>query len=646
MRAGRFSFLLPAFTVFIHIGFAQNSSADTSAYKTIAAGPEYKRSNFHQWLWGKNRRDEWTTPINVPVLRLDSLSKGFELYTSGGGNETKVIRLRTADKREYTLRSINKSRKEVIPEEYEGTFIEDVTNDAISMSHPYGAFALPVMEERAGIYHTEPKLVYLARQPALDTLNKKYGDKLYLFEQHLSDDWSNADNLGNFKDFESTPDVIDKVIDNRDNKIDQFSFVKARLFDFLIGDWDRHEDQWKWGEGGTADKIYYRPVPRDRDQAFFTHNGILADNVIAAGGYKFMQNFDYNLKSAKTLSFEDRNMDRFFTNEMELDDWKRAAEYLQEVLSDEVIERSIKELPPEIFAISGNELIEKLKSRREKLVKYATDYYLFLAREVEVVGSNERDYFEVMSTRDNEITVKVFSIDNAGKINELPFYSRSFKPSETKEIRLFGEKGEDSYSIDGNMNSIKLVIIGGPGYDSVIQHSGKSKIHLYDDKHNFFNTRHATRHHSPDSTTLRFNYRGHLYDKKGFKPSIFYSHDDRLFVGLGYGFTKHKWGRNPFASKQLIDLHYSLFQKAFSITYEADFPHLINRWNLSLLGIYDAVRWTNFYGLGNETKLTTNSVTFFRMRTREWFGHADINKQFGRSTIYIGGFFTTIHCPE
>jgi hypothetical protein len=49
--------------------------------------------------------------------------------------------------------------------------------------------------------------------------------------------------------------------------IDEAEYIKARLFDMLIGDWNRNEDQWRWGEYKKK-KIVYKPIPRDRDQAF------------------------------------------------------------------------------------------------------------------------------------------------------------------------------------------------------------------------------------------------------------------------------------------------------------------------------------------------------------------------------------------
>ena len=126
--------------------FAQNNISDTSQFKIISAGPQYKKPRFYQWLWGSNRRKEWTTPIRVPLLWLDSAYGGLTPYKKGGGNETKTLQLKTASGKEYTLRSIDKSRNDVVLPQYKNTFIEDIINDGVSMSYPYGAFALPVME--------------------------------------------------------------------------------------------------------------------------------------------------------------------------------------------------------------------------------------------------------------------------------------------------------------------------------------------------------------------------------------------------------------------------------------------------------------------------------------------------------------------
>jgi hypothetical protein len=613
---------------------AQQAAKDSlPAKKVVVAGPAYERSGFHQWLWGTNRRKEWATPIQVPVLRLDAVHGGLQPVKTGGGHETKSLQLQTAHKNEYTLRTINKDRRAVVPAMFKGTFAEDIVQDEVSMSHPYGAVTIPIMLQQAGIYHARPSVVYLPPQPALDTFNDTYGNNVYLFEQRSDGDWSNADNFGNATDFHSTEKLVKKLLKGNTGKVDQRMFIKARLFDMLIGDWDRHEDNWRWIEKDSAGRLWYRPVPRDRDQAYFTHNGVLANLLISAAGLKYMQNFDGQVKNKKIadLNWEQRNLDRFFSNEMTQQDWVQAATNLQQALTDAVIEQAIRQLPPEIFAVSGNELIEKLKSRRQQLVSFATTYYRFLAKEVEVVGSKEREYVEVNKLPSGETSVAVYRLDDEARKQELPYYKRIFNPSETKEIRIYGIDAQDMYVVNGHSKGIKMRVIAGPEKDSAVVMG--NKIHLYDNVNDDYGEIRAKLHLSTDSSIHEYKYKGYNYSKSGFSPTLFYSNEDRIFVGIKYKYIKHKWRKTPYATKQTIGLNYSISQNAISATYDAIYPDVFRGWNLLLFATYDAVRWTNFYGTGNNSIMETKDRNYNRMRSEEWMASSGLEHPFGKSTI-------------
>lgn len=62
---------------------AQDPLPISPDYKTVVAGAEYKKPKVYQWLWGKNRRIEWTTPVRVPVVYLDSLYGVTSVSTRG-----------------------------------------------------------------------------------------------------------------------------------------------------------------------------------------------------------------------------------------------------------------------------------------------------------------------------------------------------------------------------------------------------------------------------------------------------------------------------------------------------------------------------------------------------------------------------------
>ena len=123
---------------------------------------------------------------------------------------------------------------------------------------------------------------------------------------------------------------------------------------------------------------------------------------------------------------------------------------LQKVLTDEVIEEAIAQLPPEVYPISGKEIVAKLKARRNDLVKYAQDYYMFLAEEVDVVGSEKKELFTITQLNSEETQVTLRKISKEGKVEKEPFYFRIFKQNETREVRLYGLKGNDVYRVDGH----------------------------------------------------------------------------------------------------------------------------------------------------------------------------------------------------
>jgi hypothetical protein len=123
-----------------------------------------------------------------------------------------------------------------------------------------------------------------------------------------------------------------------------------------------------------------------------------------------------------------------------------------------------------------------LKARRDLLPAAADEIYLRLAKEVIVAGSDEEEFFEIKRLPSGETVVEIFRGDEKDK---KPFYSRTFKPDETKEINLYCLGGNDEILITGEAKkSIDLNVYGGEGEDelddrSKIASSGKA-TQVYD----------------------------------------------------------------------------------------------------------------------------------------------------------------------
>ena len=117
--------------------------------------------------------------------------------------------------------------------------------------------------------------------------------------------------------------------------------------------------------------------------------------------------------------------------------------------------------------------------------------------------------------------------------------------------------------------------------------------------------------------------------KSGLKPTVFFSNADRIHVGLGYEVTKEDGEKLPFASQHGVYTKYSISQNAFSVGYYGIINHAIGKWDLHLNADYDFIRWTNFYGIGNETMELSKDLDYHRVRTREVFAGIGLNRRIG-----------------
>ncbi len=101
-------------------------------------------------------------------------------------------------------------------------------------------------------------------------------------------------------------------------------------------------------------------------------------------------------------------------------------------------------------------------------------------------------------------------------------------------------------------------------------------------------------------------------------------------MALSYKITKQQWRKEPFGYQHQISARYSITQKAPGLFYEGTINNFINKWNLGLLASYDLVRWTNFYGIGNEVKPITDDRDFYRLRTREALAGFSLHRKLGQ----------------
>ncbi|MFT6963904.1 MAG: hypothetical protein ACJAWV_003642 [Flammeovirgaceae bacterium] len=608
-------------------------------------------------MLGQNYRKEWKEVLqDVPVFDMGKERGGLKIVQKGGGMQTKSLRLQAENGKQYVLRSLEKFPEKAVPEDLRKTVAEDVVTDLISASHPYGAFVIPKLATAAGVHHTNPKIVYLPDDPRLGEYRKEFGNGLYLYEERPNDDWREADFFGNSKSIKSTGSVIKHIMKDNDEYVDEPFVVKSRLFDIWIGDWDRHDDQWRWArfkdEKGNK---FYQPIPRDRDQAFFNSDGWLLAIGSRNWGIPKFQGFKDEIRNVTTLSFNARYFDRTFMAEASKEVWLAMADSLKKSLTDEVIEDAIKDFPKEIYQHHGDDIIAKLKKRREDLSKYAEDLYTFLARTVNVVGSDKHEYFKVERLDNDNTRVRVWKQKKDGERKQ-KIYDRTFVKGETKEIRLYGLDGNDDFEVIGEASkAIRVRIIGGDGKDKIVDSSKvgafSKKTIVYDVLETKIEHKGEVKDRRSDSPDIN------LYDRKEFKYDVStpvlgfaFNPDDGIFVGGGLQITRNGFRKKPYASRHTFKANIAPKTSSYNLLYKAEFRALIKKWDFVFDADLRVPSFTNFYyGLGNGTTIDRDKGNnFYRSRYSQLYFHPQLRRQSENEevTFSIGGFFQNVGIEE
>jgi len=580
-----------------------------SLVTALPKGVKNRTGKLQRYLMGENYREEWMQPVTAPVFDISTFKGGLKILKRGGGKQTKSLRMEDDKGQQWVLRSIEKDPTTGIPDAFNMGLASELVQDAISSSIPYSALSVPIIADAVGIYHTNPKLFYVVNDPRLGKYQKDLANGFYIFEERPAGNRKDIESFGNSKDIVNSLEMIEKTMDDTKNYVDQHSFLKSRIIDVFLNDWDRHEDQWRWAKFKEGKKVKYRPVPRDRDQTFYVTEGLIYRIASQRWAYWKNQGLDYDVMDMAGLTFNARYLDRRFLNELTLDDWLSTAKIMQSQLTDSVIREAVYKMPENVAKISGEEIITKLKSKRDKLPELAKKHYLIIAKKVDVVGSDEDERFEVERLPGGDTKVTVYELSKKGKKKDI-YYSRTFKYNETKEIRLYGLKGKDEFRIKGKVDKgRKIRVIGGKNKDKIKDKSevkGLSKKTLvYDRKKNDLDLGKESRNLTSKKKFYNtYDYYSFKYDKV--TPLISYLSDDEdgMFLGGGMIIKTHGFKKEPYATKQKITGKVTFARNAFKLNYEGDFTSVIGSLDLNLFAEYYSPSYSqNFFGFGNNTEL-------------------------------------------
>ena len=460
----RGAILVAAFSLLLYPSSGAQAQAQTPVVRRIGndtvivvAGPMYQAGSVHRTLLGSNWRDEWTTPIKVPVLNLQTTHGGLKPTKEGGGFQAPNLRFEAADGSEWVFRMVRKVRT-ILGPEYNHTVVEYVVRDEGSASHPTALLAADPLLRTAGVLHPSPKLYYMPDDPALGEFRKTFAGVLGELEEHPS-----APKDG--KAFASAEKIIDsdtllgRLNTDPKTRVDARQLLTARLMDLMVGDNDRHPDQWKWAQFSKGDNAVWEPVSTDRDKVFVNYEGLLLN--IARFAVPSLVTYRATYPDPTALSANATEFDRRMLQTLGKATWDSVATSLMQRISDPVIDNAVAQMPSE-YARYSTSVAARLKARRNALRSVADRYYGELWRVADVHATDADDQLNVMRAGDGIVDVVLQSG------NDAPYFARRFYAGETKEIRIYLHGGDDQAVIDGHVrSSIPVRVIGGNGTNTI-----------------------------------------------------------------------------------------------------------------------------------------------------------------------------------
>src|SRR5690606_2747961 len=370
-------------------------------------------------------------------------------------------------------------------------------------------------------------------------------------------------------------------------------------------DWDRHQDQWKWAQfdAGNGEKLF-RPIPRDRDQAFSNFDGALLDVIkIISAPAKQLQVYDSELRDLDWMNSAGIKLDRILIQNASEDDWLKEAAFLQEHITDAVIEEAFSKVPKEVQDKTLETIKANLKGRRSKLLNIATRYYKHLNELVILTGTDKDDYIEVNITNNKETHIKISRIKGGEKADVL--VDKTFNRDITKEIWVYGLDDKDVFQVSGKTNNMIFTrLIGGQGNDTYdIQNGGRVKVYDHKSKNNTIKKNNGAKINFTDVYSLNlFDFQKNIIRTGTVTPSFGFNPDDGFKLGASYTYTVKGFQRHPFSQQHHFKGGYFFATNGFEFNYDGEFANIYRDWNLQVSGRFTSENFTNnFFGYGNET---------------------------------------------
>lgn len=584
---------------------------------TTTPGERYDAGPVHRFFFGDLNRDIWTIPFTVPVLDLDEFAGGLEVTELSGGKQTLGLRMAAKDGRVYQFRSIVKSPERAIPDPLLKTPLDEVAQDQMGAMFPLGALIVSELVEAAEILVAKPTVVIMPDDPRLGDYRDAFAGRMGWIEVRPNEREGDRPGFAGSDKITGSEALYERLQDDPSDYVDQRKLVRARLIDFLVHDWDRHMDQWRWASFPEGDRVRWEPIPRDRDWAFSTIDGIFPR--LSATYFPQYTGFNDERVDMVHLTWSAQLVDRTLLTGLEREDFLAEARWLQERMTDSLFERAVGLLPGPYHDVVAERFLAGLRARRDRLPELADEFYRYLAGWVDVFGTEEEEHLTAERTADGRLRVTIRSPGVDGHL----LYDRTFRPDETREVRVYLLEGDDVVHIGGaGAERIRLNIIPGDGSDRIVDATSGDRIGVFgredDDELDLGDGAWATSRFigdpKVDDAYLILSRRD--WGRSTIpRPEVSYDSDEGPYVGgsitrYGYGFQF-----DPYRSRYQVKVMNGLDPDQWIGSLEFERPFANGQWRVWASAEGYTERPTRFFGFGNEIAAPGGTEEYRTVRT-------------------------------
>ena len=587
----------------------------------VVASERYQAGRLHRFVFGDGYRDLWETEVELPLLDLRREGGGLRPTGRFGGLQTAVLGFEGADGRSYTFRATDKDPSAVLDPLLQDTIIEAIVQDQMAAQHPAGSLATAVLTEAAGVWTVHERMVLMPDDPILGEFREEFAGLVGTFFEYPRPASESLEGFRGAREIVDHEDLYARLARGHEDEVDVEAFLRARLLDILIGDFDRHRKQWRWARvaGGSR----WQPIPEDRDLAFVRYGG-LGPRLVKVY-IPILQRYDAEYPSIKGLTLHGWEQDRWLLPRLGWEDWEPTIVDIQARLSDAVIDRAIAALPPEYQGIDGDRLRSDLVGRRDQLPEGARRFYEHLARKVDVQTSDAADVVRIEHRDEGRMLVEVRERPSADRSAGRLVFRRVFDPDETRDVRLYLRGGDDLVEVTGTSPRIRLRVIAEGGSKRLDdREAGGTRIYDSDEGVEVLGgrgTRVFRRPYVPPPSEPGFvdvedvpprDWGSDTFPlpQAGFEPDV------GVFLGAELVHVRYDFRKHPWSSKHTLGVGWAFGANAPRVRYLGGFRPENSKVVGELELEYSGIEVLRFYGFGNETN-DEGGDRFFRVRNQE-----------------------------